>query len=62
MKKRLHEQLGLSVGETLERLLELGKLMRQYERDHGEKLNFKHLEAVLYANTAPQSEQKDKTN
>jgi hypothetical protein len=53
MKKPLNERLGLSVEETLERLLALGRIMKQYERDHGEKLNLKHLEAVLYANTVP---------
>ena len=51
MKQKLHERLGLSVKETLERLVALGRTMKQYERDHGEKLNLKHLEAVLYANT-----------
>jgi hypothetical protein len=55
MKKPLNEKLGLSVEETLERLLALGKIMKQHEREHGEKLNLKHLEAVLYANTAPNS-------
>ena len=53
MKKPVNERLGLTVEETLERLLALGKLMRSYEKERGEKLNLKHLEAVLYANTAP---------
>jgi len=53
VKKPVNERLGLTVEETLERLLALGKLMRSYEKEHGEKLNLKHQEAVLYANTAP---------
>lgn len=53
MRKPMNERLGLTVEETLERLLALGKIMRSYEKEHGEKLNLKHLEAVLNANTAP---------
>jgi hypothetical protein len=53
MKQKLHERLGLSVEETLERLLALRRLMHQHERIYGEKLNLKHLDAILHANTAP---------
>ena len=53
MKQKLHERLGLSVEETLERLLALGRLKHQHEKIYGEKLNLKHLDAILHANTAP---------
>ena len=53
-KKPLNEQFGLSVEETLNRLIWLGKTLRWYEQEHGEKLDAKVLSAVLNANSPPQ--------
>jgi len=51
-KQKLHERFGLSVEESLNRLIRLGQLAHQWEQTHpGEKLNPAHLEAVLNANT-----------
>jgi len=51
-KQKLHERFGLSVEESLNRLIWLGQLLHQWEQKHpGEKLNPAHLEAVLNANT-----------
>ena len=52
-KQKLHEMLGLSVEETLNRLIWLGQTMRWYEEEHGEKLDAKILSAVLNANSWP---------
>jgi len=55
-KKPLNEQFGLSVEETLNRLIWLGKTMHWYEQEHGEKLDAKVLSAVLNANSWPKEE------
>jgi hypothetical protein len=52
-QKPLNEQFGLSVEETLNRLIWLGQTMRVYEEEHGEKLDAKILSAVLNANSLP---------
>ena len=52
-KQPLNEQFGLSVEETLNRLIWLGQTMRWYEQEHGEKLDAKVLSAVLNANSLP---------
>ena len=52
-QKPLNEQFGLSVEETLNRLIWLGQTMRRYEEEHGEKLDAKILSAVLNANSLP---------
>ena len=55
-KKPLNEQFGLSVEETLNRLIWLGQTIRWYEQEHGEKLDAKVLSAVLNANSLPKEE------
>ena len=55
-KKPLNEQFGLSVEESLNRLIWLGQTMRWYEQKHGEKLDAKVLSAVLNANSWPKEE------
>jgi len=55
-KQKLHEMLGLSVEETLNRLIWLGQTMHKHKEEFGEPLNLKHLEAVLRANSAPKEE------
>jgi hypothetical protein len=55
-QKPLNEQFGLSVEETLNRLIWLGQTMRRYEEEHGEKLDAKILLAVLNANSWPKEE------
>ena len=55
-KTPLNEQFGLSVEETLNRLIWLGKTMHWYEQEHGEKLDAKVLSAVLNANSWPKQE------
>ena len=55
-KKKMHEVLGLSVEETLNRFIRLGQIMHQYKQEHGEKLDLKDLEAVLHANSWPKEE------
>ena len=55
-KKPLNEQFGLSVEETINRLIWLGQTMRRYEEEHGEKLDAKILSAVLNANSWPEEE------
>ena len=55
-QKPLNEQFGLSVEETLNRLISLGQTMRWYEEEHGEKLDAKILLAVLNANSWPKQE------
>ena len=52
-QKPLNEQFGLSVEETLNRLIWLCQTMRRYEQEHGEKLDAKILSAVLNANSWP---------
>jgi hypothetical protein len=52
-QKPLNEQFGLSVEETLNRLIWLGQTMRRYEKETGEKLDAKILLAVLNANSLP---------
>ena len=61
-KKKLHEQLGLSVEETLNRMIGLGQLIHKYEQEHGEKPDLKHVQAVLHANapTPKQGEANDR--
>ena len=55
-QKPLNEQFGLSVEETLNRLIWLGQIMHKHKEEFGEPLNLKHLEAVLHANSAPKEE------
>ena len=55
-KKPLNEQFGLTVEESLNRLIWLGQTMRWYEQEHGEKLDAKVLSAVLNANSLPKEE------
>ena len=55
-KQKLHEMLGLSVEETLNRLIRLGQIMHKHKEEFGEPLNLKHLEAVLHANSWPKEE------
>ena len=52
-KQKLHEMLGLSVEETLNRLIRLGQIMHKHKEEFGEPLNLNHLEAVLHANSWP---------
>jgi hypothetical protein len=55
-KQKLHEVLGLSVEETLNRLIRVGQIAHQYKQDHGEKLDMRYLLAVLHANSPPKEE------
>jgi hypothetical protein len=55
-KQKLHEMLGLSVEETLNRLIRLGQIMHKHKEEFGEPLNLKHFEAVLHANSWPKEE------
>ena len=55
-KQKIHEVLGLSVEETLSRLISLGQIMHQYKLKHGEELDLRDLEAVLHANSWPKEE------
>jgi len=48
-KQPLHERLGMSVEETLNRLISFGQLNHKYKQAHGESINPKHLDAVLNA-------------
>ena len=47
--QRLHERLGLSVEETLNRLISYGQINHKYKQENGESINPQHLEAVLNA-------------
>ena len=47
--QRLHERLGLSVEEALNRLIWFGQISHKYKEEFGETMNPKHLEAVLNA-------------
>ena len=47
--QRLHERLGLTVEEALNRLILFGQLNHKYKQEHGESINPKHFEAVLHA-------------
>ena len=57
--QRLHERLGLSVEETLNRLIAYGQLNHKYTQEHGESINPQHLEAVLNA-TPPKERNHDR--
>ena len=48
-KQPLHERLGLTVEEALNRLILFGQLNHKYKQEHGESINQKHLDAVLNA-------------
>jgi hypothetical protein len=48
-KPQLHERLGMSVEEALNRLISFGQLDHKYKQEHGESINPKHLDAVLNA-------------
>jgi len=48
-KQPLHERLGLTVEEALNRLILFGQLNHKYKQEHGESINPKHLDAVLNA-------------
>jgi hypothetical protein len=48
-KQSIHERLGLTVEEALNRLILFGQLNHKYKQEHGESINPKHLEAVLHA-------------
>ena len=48
-KQRIHERLGMSVEETLNRLIRFGQISHKYREEFGETMNPKHLEAVLNA-------------
>ena len=54
--QRLHERLGLSTEEALNRLISFGQLNHKYKQEHGESINPKHLDAVLNA-TQPKKNQ-----
>ena len=47
--QRLHERLGLTIEEALNRLILFGQLNHKYKQEHGESINPKHFEAVLHA-------------
>ena len=48
-KPQLHERLGMSTEEALNRLISFGQLNHKYKKKHGESINPKHLDAVLNA-------------
>ena len=48
-KQHIHERLGMSVEEALNRLIWFGQLNHKYKQEHGESINPKHFEAVLHA-------------
>jgi hypothetical protein len=48
-KQPLHERLGLTVEEALNRLISFGQLNHKYKQAHGESINPQHLDAVLNA-------------
>ena len=48
-KQPLHERLGMSVEEALNRLILFGQLNHKYKQEHGESINPQHLNAVLNA-------------
>lgn len=50
-KQPLHERLGLSTEETLNRLISIRQCAHRYEKEYKEKMNLKFLVAVLGANT-----------
>jgi hypothetical protein len=52
-KRKIHEVVGLSVEETLDRLIRIGQIAHQYKQEHGEKLDLRNLLAVLHANSPP---------
>jgi hypothetical protein len=54
-KQPLHERLGLTVEEALNRLILFGQLNHKYKQEHGESINPKHFDAVLNA-TQPKEE------
>jgi len=56
--QELHERVGLSVEETLNRLIGLGQITHKYEEEHGEKLDLRYLEAVLNANSPKKEDKK----
>jgi hypothetical protein len=48
-KQHIHERLGMSVEEALNRLIWFGQISHKYKEEFGETMNPKHLEAVLNA-------------
>jgi hypothetical protein len=48
-KLQLHERLGMSTEEALNRLISFGQLNHKYKQENGESINPQHLEAVLNA-------------
>jgi hypothetical protein len=48
-KPQLHERLGMSTEEALNRLISFGQLNHKYKQENGESINPQHLEAVLNA-------------
>ena len=48
-KPQLHERLGMSTEEALNRLISFGQINHKYKQEHGESINPKHFEAVLHA-------------
>ena len=57
-RPKMHEVVGLSVMETLDRLIKIGQIAHQYKLEHGKKLDLRDLEAVLHANSWPKEEKK----
>ena len=47
--QHLHERLGMSTEEALNRLISFGQLNHKYKKEHGESINPQHLDAVLNA-------------
>lgn len=47
--QHLHERLGMSTEEALNRLIQFGQLNHKYKQEHGESINPQHLDAVLNA-------------
>lgn len=56
-KQHIHERLGMSVEEALNRLIWFGQISHKYKEEFGETMNPKHLEAVL--NATPPKEKKN---
>ena len=48
-KPQLHERLGMSTEEALNRLISFGQLNHKYKQENGESINPQHLDAVLNA-------------
>jgi hypothetical protein len=57
-KQHIHERLGMSVEEALNRLIWFGQISHKYKEEFGETMNPKHLEAVLNA-TPPKEKSND---